>query len=139
MAIRAVLDTNVILAAWGATNPGGPNIEILDRWQHGEFQFLYSEGIALEYAEKLLEFSAAYEDARLLLRTLEQLGERVEIEFYHLQKYPPDPDDIAFVLCASNGSATHLVTYDKHLLQFQTDLPFRICEPLAFLADLRMA
>jgi len=46
---------------------------------------------------------------------------------------------VMFLLCALNGSATHLVSYDKHLLSLR---PFysgevNICEPLEFLAACR--
>ena len=52
-----------------------------------------------------------------------------------------DADDIVFPLCALNGGATHLVTYDDHLLSMEAVYRsvMRICEPLAFLADLRIA
>jgi hypothetical protein len=37
MEIRAVLDTNVMVAAEGAPNPQSPNREIFRRWLSGEF------------------------------------------------------------------------------------------------------
>ena len=40
--LRAVLDTNVLLAARLSSHPASPNVEILDRWQHREFTFLHS-------------------------------------------------------------------------------------------------
>ncbi len=55
---------------------------------------------------------------------------------FHLRRYPTDADDIAFVLCALNGKATHLVTYDSDLHALPRDYPFTICEPLQFLAVL---
>jgi predicted nucleic acid-binding protein len=48
-----------------------------------------------------------------------KLGEHTSIQYFHLANYPSDPDDIAFVLCAENGYATHLLSYDKHLLDLQ--------------------
>ncbi|HEV7402751.1 MAG TPA: hypothetical protein VGO11_07500 [Chthoniobacteraceae bacterium] len=59
------------------------------------------------------------------------------IDHYHLRRYPSDADDIAFVLCAVNGEATHLVTYDRGFSEVAADSEFTICEPLAFLAELR--
>lgn len=49
-------------------------------------------------------------------------------------------DDVAFLLVALNGSATHLVTYDPHLQDVAVFYPeFITCEPLAFLSDLRVS
>jgi predicted nucleic acid-binding protein len=35
--LRAVLDTNVIIAALLSKNPGSPTVELLQRWGNGEF------------------------------------------------------------------------------------------------------
>jgi predicted nucleic acid-binding protein len=40
--LRAVLDTNVLLAAHLSSHPASPTAEILDRWQRREFVFLHS-------------------------------------------------------------------------------------------------
>ena len=55
MAFRAVLDTNVVLAADRASTPQSPNREIINRWAAGEFIWLITDDIAPEYTEKLLE------------------------------------------------------------------------------------
>ena len=52
--LRAVLDTNVVLAADRATNPLSANKETLRRWANREFTWLVTDDIAAEYAEKLL-------------------------------------------------------------------------------------
>lgn len=51
--LRAVLDTNVLLAARLSSHPASPNLEVFDRWQRDEFRFLYSLDTLTEYAEKL--------------------------------------------------------------------------------------
>ena len=70
-----------------------------------------------------------------------QLGEVVRIEFFHLRHYPADADDIAFLLCALNGNATHLVSYDPHLLSLRPDYAgeVTICEPVEFLTGCKKA
>ena len=137
MAIRAVLDTNVVVAAHRATQPGSPNAEIFDRWEAGEFTLLHTSDVLLEYAEKLIATGApAVVVSRFIARVM-LVGEAVRIEFFHLRHYPADADDIAFLLCALNGKATHLVTYDPHLHELQPHYALTICEPLRFLADLR--
>ena len=132
-----VLDTNVLLAAYGSDAPKSPNREILARWESGEFTLLYSDDILLEYIEKLIEKGASGTTVRQLISSVLGTGERVEIESFHLRRYPSDTDDIAFVLCALNGDATHLVTYDGGFAEVVRDCPFAICEPLAFLRELR--
>ena len=46
-------------------------------------------------------------------------------------------DDIAFLLCAINGNANYLVSYDSGFSEIAPDCSFSICEPVAFLAALR--
>ena len=134
---RAVLDTNVVVAAERSSATGSPNREIMVRWRAGEFLWLYSSDTILEYIEKLLEHGIPEADVRRLVRALGVLAEKVEIKFFHLRRYPADPDDIVFVLCALNGRATHLVTYDGHLFEVAHEYPFIVCDPLRFLTALR--
>ena len=138
-ALRTVLDTNVVLAAERSREPASPNREVMARWRLGEFTLLYSADIALEYAEKLEAHGIPEADLRRFLRALGILGERVEIQFYHLRSYPVDSDDVCFVLCALNGKATHIVTYDGHLLEFPQHDKVKACVPLEFLRELRAA
>ena len=135
---RAVLDTNVVLAAQRATEPASPNREILDRWKLGEFVLLYSADIVIEYAEKLLEHGFSECEVRSYLALVRLLGERVDITFFPVRNYPADSDDVAFLLCALNGEATYLVTYDAHLLALQPHYALTVCGPVRFLADLRV-
>lgn len=139
MPLRAVLDTNVVLAAQHSRNPASPNVEILDRWECGEFALLYTADIITEYAEKLTESGAPQPAIDRFLSALALNGTFVLIESFHFRHYPEDADDIAFLLCALNGGATHLVTYDPHLHVLQPHYALAICEPLRFLAELRSA
>lgn len=43
---RAVLDTNIVLAADRATHPLSPNNEMIGRWANGEFTWLVTDDIA---------------------------------------------------------------------------------------------
>ena len=134
---RAVLDTNVVLAARRSPHATSPNAEIIDRWEAGEFVLLCTPDIILEYAEKLAATGASPDASADFLAAVALACEWVRIDFFHVEHYPPDGDDVAFLLCALNGEATHLVTYDGHLLALQPHYPLAICEPLRFLADLR--
>lgn len=136
-AIRAVLDTNVVVAGHRATAPTSPNREIFTRWKGEAFTLLYSEDLLMEYVEKLIAHGISRTDMRELVAAIARAGELVAIRFYHLRRYPLDSDDIIFLLCAINGNATHLVSYDAGFAPFIGEFAFVICEPLAFLAELR--
>ena len=138
MSPRTVLDTNVIIAALGG-NPGSVSVnrKVINLWRSGCFQVLFTEEILLEYALKLAERGIPIQRIERFIERLFDLGEQVKIAFYHLHVYPDDPDDIMFVLCAENGHASHILTYDKkHLLILNGEYSFRICPPADFLEDL---
>jgi predicted nucleic acid-binding protein len=50
--LRAVLDTNVPIAAHLSRNPHSPTIELLARWRGGQFVQLYSDDMLVELVEK---------------------------------------------------------------------------------------
>ncbi len=135
--LRTVPDTNVLLAAEMSRGPASPNVEYFDRWEGGEFTILFSQDTLLEYGLKLREKNIPDGRIKQVLRALLQLGNEVFIGHYHVPVYPVDTDDIAFLLCADNGEATHLVSYDKHLLDIGRYYPFKVCGPVDFLKDLR--
>ena len=78
MMLRAVHDTNVVLAARRSSHPTSPNREILERWLRGEYALLYSEDILAEYAEKLAE--RRKESERLRCATIIQSATRLKME-----------------------------------------------------------
>ena len=129
--IRGVLDTNVVLSARRSSNPESAPSQLLEHLRAGEWTLLYSSDILGEYVEKLLDHGASGEQAVEFVALLTTLGEEVAIEFFHLRHYPSDADDTAFLLCAWNGAASHLASYDRHLLDLA---PFyksavAICRP----------
>lgn len=93
----------------------------------------------MEYEEKLREHNVPEDAIERLLKAIAILGEFVSIRYVHKRYYPSDPDDVEFLLTALEGSASHLVTYDKHLheiaYRYQDD--YLTCEPIVFLDDLR--
>lgn len=136
--IRAVIDTNVVVASQRSTKPQSPNVEIITRWNAGDFDWLFTADIFEEYGEKLIELGVTPAKAIQLLAELDLGGVQIEIQFFHLHHYPVDADDTAFLLAALNGDASHLVTYDAHLEDVAVFYPeFITCKPLEFLADLR--
>lgn len=137
--LRAVLDTNVLLAARLSNHPASPTAEIFDRWQRREFLVLYSLDTQVEYAEKLLAHGIPPSEVQAFIRRLALHGEIVPVIFFHFRHYPVDSDDVMFLLCAMNGRATHLVSYDQHLLTLRSYYAGQvtICEPVEFLTACR--
>jgi len=133
---RTVPDTNVIIAAQSGSLTS-PNREYFTRWKNAEFALLFSDDTIREYIEKLTERNIPEDHILELAVIIEKLGEHTSIQYFHLAKYPIDADDVAFVLCAENGYATHLISYDKHLLDLQGFYSFKICKTVDFLTDLR--
>ena len=134
--IKSVPDTNVLISAEHG-NLNSPNREYFERWKKSEFFLLFSDDTLKEYIKKLDDFGFTdYEVAEAIAPIL-SLGIHVDIVHFHYKKYPTDQDDIAFILCADNGEATHLVSYDKHLLDLNGQFDFKICQTLEFLSDLR--
>jgi len=134
---RVVPDTNVFLASEKSVHASSPNKEFIERWKRDEFDVLYSDDTLLEYIAKLREKGINEASVKMLLNSLFELGREVRIDVYHLPFYPIDADDIAFLLCAENGRATHIVTYDRHLKAVEQFYEFTICKPVEFLQELR--
>ena len=136
--IKVVVDTNVLLSAFLTPNPSSPNKEVLTTWREQQWIWLYSNDSLAEYVEKLRHFGIGNDLIRLFVKDLILLGQDVEIAFFHLPVYPRDPDDIAFLLCALNGSADYLISYDAHLLDLSPHYArVFITQPLDFLEALR--
>jgi len=137
MTFRVVLDTNVLISAERSESPTSPSREILQSWLNGEFTFLYTLDTLTEYARKLRELGIDTVRIQQLLTDIAFLGEGVTISFFHERFLPDDPDDIAFLLCATNGNGTHLVTYDSDFDPIREHYEFTVCLPLEFLRELR--
>ncbi|SLM30574.1 Nucleic acid-binding protein contains PIN domain-like protein [Desulfamplus magnetovallimortis] len=139
MKFKTVPDTNIIIATQ-SKNPKSPNREYFERWLYNdEFDLLYSEDTLLEYSLKLRHKGFSKEKRKAIIKNISKLGFRIYIEFFHLRAYPEDPDDVVFVLCAQNGNATHLISYDKHILdlKYRSEFDFKICQIIEFLQELR--
>ena len=134
---KVVPDTNVILASEKHPGPQSPNREFIERWKYEEFVLLYSDDTLFEYIDLMRIQGIAEETIKKLILAILALGQEVYIRFYHLPYYPADPDDIAFLLCAENGEATHIVSYDTHLKEIEPWYPFTVCKPVEFLRELR--
>ena len=137
--LRAVLDTNTVIAFRRSPHATSPVREVFLRWRAGEFTLCFSDDMLLEYLEKLLALGLTEPEVETFAREIRSLGERIPVVHFHFRHYPMDADDTAFLLCALNGTASHLVTYDDHLLTLRPHYcgQFSICEPVEFLRELR--
>ena len=133
---RLVLDTNIIVSSWFG-NLNSPNREIMMLWENGKISVLFSDDMLYEYVEKLSEKGWSEKELAQFVQIIKHIGTYIEIEFFHLRSYPEDQDDIAFVLCAENGKADYLISYDDHLLSLDGVYAFQICRPLDFLFEFR--
>ncbi|MBP7960980.1 MAG: putative toxin-antitoxin system toxin component, PIN family [Caldilineaceae bacterium] len=113
--VRAVLDTNVVIAAHLSRNPHSPTVELLERWLAGEFVQLYSDDTLIELQEKFLERQIDPASADQYTANLLRFGEYVEVAPDQIQTVlVADPDDDLILTCALVSAATHIVTYDPH-------------------------
>ena len=113
--LRAVLDTNTVISANLRPGPNSPHLQVMVLGLLGKFRWLLTDDILLEYIEKLLELGVPASKIQKFTEQLLSLAEQIPIRTFHFRHYPVDPDDVAFILAAVNGSATHLITRDRHL------------------------
>jgi len=137
--LRAVFDTNVIIAALLSRNPRSPLLELLARWRSREFALVFNEDLHAEYREKIIARRIQAEKARQFMSELLLEGVRVVLTPADIvSRVPADPDDDIVVACAVVGQATHLVTYDPHIHALgPTCQGIRILDGLHFLYALR--
>ena len=113
--LRAVLNTNVIVAALITQNAASPTAELLRRWERGEFDLLYTQELRAEYEEKLASRRVDIQRAADFLTRVGQLGILIAVLAVQvLSVIAQDPDDDLPLACAVIGKATHLVSYDQH-------------------------
>lgn len=137
--MRVVADTNLVLATHKSKSPTSPNREFFNLLHKNLFSLLLTSDIIIEYIEKLEENKIPKERIKEFVDLLLDAGELIEIQFYHIRRYPTDLDDVCFLLCAINGNATHLLSYDQHLLSLTQAYKkeFKICKTIDFLQELR--
>ena len=136
--LRVVLDTNVIIAALRSVNPYSPTVELLDRWAGNEYTLLYSDDLLAEYSEKLSKRSAPPALVGEFLSQVIQRAEYILVADRQIVAATVDPDDDRVLACAVVGKATHLVTYDPHLMAIGPSFrKVRVISVLEFLTQLR--
>jgi putative PIN family toxin of toxin-antitoxin system len=109
--MKIVLDTNVLLAAISRRSKFYP---IWQAIRNGDFDILVTTDILAEYSE-IIAYELSPEVSENVLDTLETLPNIIPVhKYYFWNLITADPDDNKFVDCAIAGSASYLVTDDKH-------------------------
>lgn len=112
---RAVFDTNIIIATRKSRSANSPSRELLQLWEAGEFDLLYSRNLQTEYEETAGARDVDLARAHSFFSNLTARGVLIEVRQI-MPVVAADPDDEVVLACAVAGQATHLVTYDPHLL-----------------------
>ncbi len=137
--VRAVLDTNVFIAAYLSKNPKSPTVELLDRWRKREFILLHCLDLQKEVTRKLLEKGISPPLIQLLISDFFLYGEEENLIPEEISRIvPADPEDDFIIACAIKGKATHVVTYDPHIKELGVNYRgIKIIEPIALLKEIR--
>ena len=112
---RAVLDTNVYVAAYLTQNPRSPNKELFRHWRDSQFTILVSNSILTEVVEKFDEYGIAQQLTVDLIAHILTYAEHIAVPGKSVKAViSADPDDNLILACAVVGKADYLVTYDPH-------------------------
>lgn len=132
MPFIAVFDTNVLISA--LLSVSGNPFQCLALAKIGQVESTTCQEILDEFAEKLvLKFKFSQEMAQAAVEEVRNCSRLVEISATR-QAVSDDPDDNMVVECAVVGSATHIVTGDKHLLTLTKYQGIEIVKATEFVA-----
>jgi putative PIN family toxin of toxin-antitoxin system len=135
---RAVMDTNVLLAAFRSRT--GASFQIFDRLKRGEWTAVLSNHLIYEYEEVLKRDAAALalslDDVDQLLSALCARGEEWTLT-HNWEPVLPDPDDEPLVQLAQESGARIIVTHITAHLQPALALGIQVLKPREYLAILR--
>jgi uncharacterized protein len=117
--IRAVVDTNLIVSGVAASR--GAAFELLEAWREGKYILVTSSSILDEINDVFLRpkiqstFGYSHDDVLNVMKTLSTQA-YVTAGTAIIPEVSSDPDDNKFIACAIEGSASYIVTGDKHHL-----------------------
>ena len=136
--MRAVLDTNVLVAAFRSRR--GASFEILRRLHHGEWTAVISNHLLYEYEEVLKrnapELGLSPTDLDDVLNAVCARAEEWTLP-PDWQPVLADPDDEPLVQLAEVSGAKLIVTHNATHLQPATQRGIQVLPPSSFLAILR--
>jgi putative PIN family toxin of toxin-antitoxin system len=128
--VRAVFDTNVLVAAFAAE---GICSKILRRGRKKQFHLIGCPIILQEFERVLIKkFSATKNEAQSALKIVSEAMHSIAHPSPLGQSVCRDPDDDAILACALEGKADYLVTGDVDLLELKIFKGIRIVTPRNF-------
>lgn len=139
MGMRAILDTNVVVAAFRSRR--GASFALLTAAAQRRFGMLASTALFLEYEEVLkraehrIESGLTLEDVDRALRGLAAILEPVEIRFLW-RPQTRDPNDEMVLEAAVNGRADRLVTFNVKDFAVAATLGVPVVTPQTFLKEI---
>ena len=135
--LRAVFDTNVVIAALKSRNPRSPTVELISLWEADKFDLLYSDDLRAEYERTCAARAVDPTRSKAFLNRLDGSGIRIHVG-HVAPVIEADPDDDKVIACAVVGRADYLVTYDPHFLPLGGEYQgVRIVDGLHFLYIVR--
>ena len=136
--IRAVLDTNVILAA--LLSRRGAAFEILQRLRNGEWKLVLSNHLLLEYEEVLKRNAPAlaltHEEIDLFLNAICLAADCFPLPPVQTPRLP-DADDEPLLRLAESSGARIITTHNLRHLTTAANYGVRVLPPHEFLSILR--
>jgi putative PIN family toxin of toxin-antitoxin system len=136
--LRAVLDTNVLVAAFRSRT--GAAFEIFRRLRHDEWTAVLSNHLTYEYEEVLKRDAAALSlslaDIDHLLNAICARGEEWRLT-HNWEPILHDPDDEPLVQLARESGALVIITHNARHLQPALALGIQVLKPVEFLSILK--
>ena len=130
--MKVVIDTNVLIAAFGKTSPYR---KIFDDFLDSKFNLLLSNETLLEYLEVMERKSNSFVAENLIVSLLS--AENIELHeiFFRWSLIENDSDDNKFSDLAITGNADYLITNDNHfkVLKLQAFPPVNIISADGFI------
>ena len=128
--MKAVLDTNVLLAAFITE---GICSKILVRGRKRQFHLILCPVILREFERVLIKkFSITRNEVRSILQIVSEAMHSVVSPSQSVQGICRDPDDDSILACALEAGADYLVTGDVDLLELKIFKGIRIVTPREF-------
>jgi putative PIN family toxin of toxin-antitoxin system len=138
--LRAVLDTNVLVAAFRSRN--GASIEIFRRLRLDHWTAILSNHLIYEYEEVLKREAAALAlsmtDIDQLLNAICARAEEWSLS-HSWEPILPDPDDEPLVQLAQESGAMVIISHNTRHLQPAVALGIQILKPKEFLLLLQQS
>lgn len=132
--IRAVIDTNVLIAALRSSS--GASHQILIAADRGDFQMALSVPLLAEYddvssrPEIGISIPAAAVDT--IIRRLAQVAHHQQIYFLWRPILPDPKDDMVLEVAIASG-ATHIVTFNHKDLHMASQFGITVLRPAEFI------